>query len=166
VNHVPLTRFYTVRGKYGLWARIWITDDGCFTCLSDHGNYGYWWSHPGCEFREFLCGVDDGYLTTKLSAGEKELDAESTTRRVRDTILRQRREGALDRDEAQNEWDLWRETAFEDEFSRNEWYSHTRLGDAYEYMVYRPPIQVQMFVKHLWPLFVEQLRAELAAEAA
>jgi hypothetical protein len=33
-------------------------------------------------------------------------------------------------------------------------------------MVREYPMQVRMFVKVLWPLFVEQLKAELAAEAA
>jgi len=50
-----------------------------------------------------------------------------------------------------------------------EWANHqTKLGFDYTYDLSRHvrPHAVRQFLKHVWPLFVEQLKAQLAAEAA
>jgi hypothetical protein len=163
----PVTRFYMVRGEHFEWARIWITDDGCFSCLSDFGNYGYWWGAPGCEFRKFLCHIQDDYLMSKLNSGERdEYDADATLKRWQRRICQLRREKELTRDEASKEWTLLENcSGLYSEFDLHEWYLTTKLNCHDEGPgVYRVPIQIQMFVKRLWPLFVVQLRAELAAE--
>lgn len=67
----PITRFYQIKPGQSGWARIWITDDACFTCISDWGNYGHWWGGPGKEFRLFLAGCDDSYLTGCFIAGDR-----------------------------------------------------------------------------------------------
>ena len=163
----PVTRFYSIPRveNWSAWARIWITDDGCFTTISDHGNYGYWWGSPGCEFRKFLCGIDDDYLSRKLAGGERELDEKATIRSVKERILRCRRDSYLSKEEARREWCLMKETDWDGEYSRVQWYDATVLSDAAEVLRYRIPMQVQMFVKHLWPPFVAELRRELASEA-
>ena len=175
----PQTRSYTVRR--GLeWARIWITDDGCFTTLSDHGNFGYWWSCPGCEFRKFLCEMDDYYLSRKLAVGRHEFDGEASVKTIRSRICDLRRQQCLTREQAQAEWDLvhpkpssgWGDgmrgafSNMDNEIEAHEWYVATDLGDAAELLKYRTPMQIQMFIKRLWPLFVAQLREELAQEVA
>lgn len=161
------TRYYAVRMPgTSVWARIWITDDGCFSTVSDHGNYGYWWGCPGCEFRKFLTGIDSSYLIRKLAAGEHELNEQRTVDAVKELILRQRRSRSITADRAADEWRRLRATDFNDEVSRSDWYLHTSLEDAHEVLRYEPPMQVRMFAKCLWPIFVEQLKAELAAEAA
>lgn len=100
-NPNPVTRFYQIKPGESGWARIWITDDACFTCVSDWRNWGYWWGNPGQEFRRFLISCDESYLTTCLMQGDRKTER-----------------------------------------------------------------QVRAFLKHVWPLFVEQLKAELALEAA
>jgi len=159
----PPTRVYHVRGTHHTWARIWVTDDGCITTISDHGNYGYWFTHPGCEFRKFLCEVDDDYITRKLAGGENELDENATDRNVRELIIRLRRARNIDKCQARTEWNNI-PTDWHDEVDRSEWYLNTELPDASEVLSYCPPLQVRMFVKVLWPLFIAQLRAELEAE--
>lgn len=163
------THMYTVRTPNRAWARIWITDDGCFTVISDHGNYGYWWGSPGCEFRQFLCNCDDYYLIGKLSHGDTEYDGEATRQRIREELTHWHDLGEDTREELilLADADLsdvpgftrWLEEDGEDGRRIIEYPERCMLA------VYRPPIRVQMFVKHIWPHFVEQLKAELVAEA-
>lgn len=186
----PTTRFYylrsggqsfwrassAARARVAAWARIWITDDGCFTTISDHGNYGYWWTAPGCEFRKFLCGCNTDYLANKLRHGETEFDGEESVKQIRRHICEWRRDGTLSRERAAEEWELvhpkpegrWargRHSSMVNEIEANRWYEETKLDDASELLCYRTPMQLQMFLKHLWPLFVEKLKLELALEA-
>lgn len=166
MNPSPETRFYQVRvPARSEWARIWITDDGCITTISDHGNYGYWFGAPGGEFRRFLIGCNDDYLSNKFSGGKREIDEHATERGVKERICRLRRAGRLSREEAADEWELQRSTSWTDAHDQMRWYNTTRLDDAAEVLVHRCPIQVTMFFKVLWPLFVEKLKAELRAEA-
>lgn len=159
----PITRFYEIKpGKSG-WARFWITDDGCISVMSDSGNYGYWFGSPDCEFRLFLTGCDDDYIGNKFAGGKTEFDGEGTVGAVREYILRRRRDMRLSPQEARDEWDRlpkYFDTA--EDFAC--WVRETELPDAYEHACYERPHAVQQFVKRVWPLFVAQLREELAAE--
>lgn len=163
MNPKPKTRFYQVRVVKGSeWARIWLTNDGCISIISDYGNYGYWFGAPACEFRRFLIGCGDDYIHNKLSAGEHETDGEATDKNVRAQICALRRSGDLTREEAREEWELRSRTEWCNDFDVGIWYMGTKLTDAHELICYRTPMRVQMFVKVLWPLFIEQLRVELS----
>lgn len=168
----PKTRFYQVRvadGRGSEWARIWITDDGCISIVSDYGNFGYWFGAPGGEFRRFLTGCGDDYLMNKFAEGEKELDQSATERAAKDLVLGNRRDRTLTTEQAQDEWDAVCAVDWQDEYVRSRWYfEETKLVDcgACDVLQYRTPMRVQMFVKVLWPLFVECLEAELAIEAS
>jgi hypothetical protein len=167
------TRLYIVQREHScdVWARIWITDDGCFTTISDHGNYGYWWGSPGCEFRQFLCNCDDHYLTSKLAAGRREWDEDATRDAIRKGIQHLHAEGEDTREES----DLLDEADLESEAGFVRWLdapgeSGERLSRLID-MAYgaglacfQPPVQLQMFIKHIWPRFVAILKAELEAE--
>jgi hypothetical protein len=163
----PTTRLYQVKpGKSG-WARIWITDDGCISIMSDWGDYGYWFGDPAMEFRAFLLQCDDDYLGNKFAGGKKEFDGEETADAARELILRHRREKRLDAEDARREW-RGVPTMFDGEVDYAEWVNHqTELGFDYTYDLarYVRPHAVRQFLKHVWPLFVELLRAELASEA-
>ncbi len=167
-NPNPTTRFYEVNpGKTG-WARIWLTDDGCISIMSDWGNYRYWFGDPGCEFRLFLTGCDDDYLGNKFAGGKKDFDGEETADAARELILRHRRDKRLNADDARREWNGV-PTLFEHEFDFAEWVNHvTDLEVDYTHDLgrYVRPHAVRQFIRHVWPLFVEQLKAQLAAEAA
>jgi hypothetical protein len=171
----PKTRFYNVpREKHEGWARIWISDDGCFTTISDFGNYGYWWGSPGCEFREFLCGCDESYLMGKLGMGRREWDEEATKKSIERELKRLHDDGGED---TREELALLAEADLSSEAGFVRWVDASgdsgerlsRLMDSVycgELAQYQPPVQLQMFVKHIWPRFVAQLRAEIATEAA
>lgn len=164
----PVTRFYSVHVQRPNieWARIWITDDGCFTTISDYGNYGYWWGGlPEIGMRRFLIQVDDDYLLGKLSAGERESDVAETANNVKREIISRRRDGLFTREEARDEWDLLRGVDFSSELGLWDWVRASKIEEAYRFTVDRYPQQVQCFVRELWPIFVEQLKAELAEES-
>jgi len=171
----PTTRLYQLLpGKSG-WARIWITDDGCFTCISDYGNYGYWWGDPGCEFRKFLTGCDDDYLSGKFSGGAREYDGDRTLKIIREKIIYERRHGErrFDRFAARAEWDRARDV-LDDERGFERWIGNCEPEDSVRYAVfyeawdfasYGAPSRVRHFLKNVWPEFVKALRVELEQEA-
>lgn len=159
-----LTRFYSVRDRSWGWARFWLTSDGCLSIMSDWGNYGYWWTHPGCEIRQFLCGIDDSYLLGKLCSGQRDVvDDQGTERAIKGRILDLRRRGVLSRDDARREWDHVSGCSFDNDVGVHEWYLGTELDDAYELPRYEKSPQAQAFVKHAWPLFVVALRRDIGA---
>lgn len=161
------TYFYQVRPARGSeWARIWITDDGCFTTISDYGNYGYWWGCPGMEFREFLIGCGPDYVLTKLTSGRRDkLNGHKSVKRIQEYILSHRRERDWSKERAREEWELLdRYSDLDDIFNQVHWYEQTTIDCAYEYLVYEGSQQAAAFVRELWPLFVEALKRELAAE--
>lgn len=161
----PTTRFYEINpGKSG-YARIWITDDGCLTCITDWGNYGYWWGAPGCEFRSFLASCDNDYLATKLSGGEREFAGQETVLLVQEKILSMRRHYDLTREQARSEWELL-PTCFDSEIEFNDWLHRTKIPDAWDMAVHERPMRVRQFLKHIWPLFVAKIRHELSSEEA
>lgn len=168
-------RFYDIRVKepgFGTrtWGRFFLTSDGSLTIQSDYGNYAYWWTHPGCEIRRFLCrdGEDD-YIANKFSEGERVCDDDASVRNVKREILRLRREGTLSRDQARDEWDLLREhDELSDQVARTRWHDETRLGEhigmVSELFVYVLPYKLQGFMRVLWPAFVEALEREMREE--
>jgi len=173
----PHTRFYTVRKQpHGPWARIWITDDGCFTTISDHGNFGYWWGAAGDNFRRFLCECDDDYVIGKLAHGATEYDGDRTRQAIRELLQRLHDEGEDTRDELC----LLADAELDNEVGFARWVdhcgytgdrndrliAHADVSEVYGLASYRAPVRVQMFMKHVWPLFIAALRAELDAEAA
>jgi len=164
---LPTTRFYQIKPAKAGWARIWITDDGSISILSDWGNFGYWFGAPGCEFRKFLTRCDDDYLGNKFGGGRDEYDGEATRKAIQRVILSKRREQRLDHFAAREEWGLLKGDAVESLFELGAWQVRTALSpdDYFETPVYVVPNRVRQFLKHVWPLFVEQLKAELAAEA-
>lgn len=170
----PTTRLYQIKpGKSG-WARIWLTDDGCFTCMSDWGNYAYWWGDPGCEFREFLTHCDSHYLSGKFSGGVSEYNGDRTLKIIREKILYERRHGVqrFDRYAARAEWDRARdvlddERGFErclNGCEREDSERHAVFYEAWDFASYGPPYRVRHFLKNAWPAFVEMLKAELLVE--
>ena len=166
----PKTRFYQVRVAKGMeWARIWITDDGCISVMSDYGDFGYWFGSPGCEFRKFLTGCGDDYLMNKFRDGKMQFDSHATERAARKLVLKARRSKSIDKETAREEWGYVCDVDWSDEYLRLKWYfEETKLVDwgACEVLHFRVPMHVQMFVKELWPPFVAQLQAELDAESA
>jgi len=161
----PIVRMYNVREKRCGWARFFLTSDGCLAIVSDYGNYAHWWGSPGCEIREFLTHCDIYYVSGKFSSRD-EYDDEATAKGIREYICRSRRDGGMDRERAREEWRLLeRYSRLESEEDIRVWAEKTTIRDYWEYLVYRTPMRLQMFMQKIWPQFIEQLKLELAEEA-
>lgn len=165
---IPVTRFYQVRKAppHIEWARIWITDDGCISILSDYGNYGYWFGGlPECGMRAFLVQAGDDYLINKFSAGEREVDHEATEKAICQQIHELMMAGDFGITEKLHEEEIMTSVDWSSELEQWDWARASKIDDAWRLIQTRYPMQVTMFLKELWPLFVEQLRLELAEEA-
>ncbi len=165
------TWFYDLRFRRYEWARIWVTSDGMISICSDYGNYGYWFGAPGCRgIRAFLVGCDgspSGYIAVKLSDGERAYDGDGVLRDVKKHILDHRRHRDMTREDARDEWDLLEEHGkLEHKEEFHDWYKETKIDCAYEFYADKIPGQLQGFMEHCWPVFVEAVKKELAAEDA
>lgn len=154
------------------WAVLFLDSVGCFAAISDWGNFAHHWPVAGWresgDFRTFIAvGASDDYILRKL-APRLEYDAEETLKTVKDAIRRKRRTQWLSRKRAREAWDQL------DEFDNLvhpelfwQWYqAQTALEDAQEHRCTRRPLDAVQFIEKAWPRLKEQIRAELAKEAA
>ena len=148
------------------WAIAFLDSIGCFSVLSDYGDYGHRWPFawgPG-DFREGFLRFGDDYILRKI-ARQDHYDGELTLRSVKARICELRRHGSWNRAKARQEWDLL--ARCDHLYSREgfgRWYERTSMDDAGEESVYTHAPQAQGFVTHCLPRLREAIRAELARE--
>ena len=168
------THYYALRSDRLWWARIWVTSDGLITIASDYGHFGYWFGMPGCEFRKFLTQCDPGprgYMAIKLSDGRRVYDADTTVRRIREEVVRLRRQKEFDREVARELWNSVTEHNLDEhDHDVRAWLDEELVQDhlgyeAWEYFSRMIPSEVQDFMIAVWPVFVEKLKADLLAES-
>ena len=168
---IKLWRYYLPSENGQGWAEIVLCSSGFFGAVSDWGNHSFAWRAFGDgDFREFVAGLDAGYLEGKLGAcsgHSDEFDAEKSLRAIRTHIIEARRGGALTKEQARKEFDLTKE--LEDEPSQigaTRWYDQTEIQDANELLRYSPPTDLVEFCKRVMPRLAAVLRAELEVERA
>lgn len=159
------TRRYDVRSEQGRWLGTFlITHDGLVACNTYYGSYSYWWTSTGYDdIRRFLLKIGTDYLLGKFSPREV-YDGEATEKNIRETICRCRREGALTKDEAREEWGRMMSVDIQSEFGFMEWCRDSEIGDAWELAVHRTAPQARAFADVVWPRFCLMLREEIAKE--
>lgn len=148
------------------WAVLVVdTDRGFFATVSDWGNYAFLWTHPGCEFRKFLTGLQPGYLHSKLMHGrpnQEVFDGDGTYAFVKDSV-----EALKDSEPAlyETEKELLEEwSTFEALSDFEDWQERTDIGDAWEYHKTFPEPQCRAFCEKVMPRFKKLLEEELAKE--
>lgn len=162
-NHQPVQKFHVSnKGEYG----IFLLDGNTLIIYSSFGSYGHHWSHPGTEIRKFLIGLDKDYLLGKLSPSDwfarRPVDFYKTFQRVREEILRDRRDEDLTKEQAREEWKLSEKILEHHEGYLWEWYEQTGLRDASELTVMKPyPGQLEGLYRYLWPGFTSLLEEQL-----
>lgn len=166
----PITLWrYTVppeADKFSGWGIFLIDSSGMMTCVTDYGNYAFKWSSIGeRDIRSFLCTCDQGYLTGKLDSS-KHYNENATIKHIKETIVEDRKSGALSRDVARTEWDLLCDSDLFSEHDFGEWMKETSYADAYEFAVYNPSAAITAFCERLWPRLVAQLKQQLEQENA
>jgi hypothetical protein len=159
--HLPST------SSFGGWAIVFLDSIGCFSALSDYGDYGYRWPEAGWgpgDFRAFLAGRDPRYVLGKI-ARRDHYDGDATLRAVKEQLCELRRHGSWKRERAREEWDLlalFDGLATREDFGR--WYDRTRLDEAYEFSVFTHPPRAQAFMENVFPRLQAAIREELERE--
>jgi hypothetical protein len=151
------------------WAIVFLDSIGCFTALSDWGNYGHRWPEAGWgpgDFRDFFVRCDDSYVIGKIARSD-EYHGERTAKAIKARIIEYRHDGVFTKQRARREWELLRE---HDDVYRPEhfalWWDSTKIEQAHELAVYDFPQQAVAFMKRVMPRLRDAIRADLAREAA
>lgn len=99
---------YKIRNaEHGAWADITIDakgNTGRISISSDYGDWAYYWGSCGCPFKEFLCGLDLGYVSGKFRA-DNHFDLNATIQAWKEPVLEYRRKGYIDAEEARELFD-------------------------------------------------------------
>jgi hypothetical protein len=150
------------------WAIVFLDSTGCFTTVSDWGNYGYRWDNPGSsvnlDVREWLIARGDDYLLSKL-APEEIYDGPATRKGVEDYLAKQLLEHRATPSWAEDERAALQEYEIQngvEEFWR--WVGGTSLVDAHECMRTQPRPQAVQFIKRVMPRLRNLIREELRTE--
>jgi hypothetical protein len=154
------------------WAYVYLDEaNGVFTSYSSFGNYAYQWRSIGsATLKEFLSDLDFGYFMGKTRNGYMRFDLDATIDGIKRTIIEQRRECSLTREEARAAWDdLPSVDATSADNFFNEFFSSRALmevygGDYCDIARERPDGDSRGFWREIWPEFLKQITA--AAEVA
>jgi len=150
----------------GEWAYIYLDEaNGVFTGYSSFGNYAYQWRSIGSDtLKEFLRGLNFSYFMGKTRTGYLQFDHEATVDGIKTAIIEQRREGAIDRDDARAAWhDLEQIDAgnsvdrFFDGFCSSNPLMKVYGGGNGDIARERPDGDSRGFWEKIWPEFLKQI---------
>lgn len=138
------------------WWIAFIDEAGCFSVLSDFGDYAYRWpSSPESLGAPNLVRAavrfDGGYVLQKLADNDW-FDAEATEKAVKQALVSRDDREVAEVVRIGNEFDL--HTAVHD------YDLHQEAMDG-ELARYDYPPQAREFIKQIWPRIVEQLKAAI-----
>ena len=164
---------YVLKFNDGLdWAIFIIDETGVFSCQSTFGDYTYVWSSFGESFKEFLIKLKPNYLYRKLCKKTK-FSSEKYIESCKKQILKDRRGGYFNKEEAHEFWDFLENTLerFDSpDYTLAQIDNDSSVGrlipDLYE-SEYNPNEHMEYendsvaFVEELYPMFVNILKEEL-----
>lgn len=150
------------------WSIVFVDSTGCFSVLSDHGDWAYRWvtQHTGQDdFRKFLVQIDSNYLARKIGRAEDNavFDGDRTRQDLRKQVIELRREGRWTRDRARREWDLVGEIEGHP-VSFDLFLQSTTIEEAWEFRHTRREFGLDHWSRVSFPRLKEVIRAELARE--
>lgn len=174
------TQTYTLRGEYGLWAKINLEYGPTSVNVmisSDYGSYDYWWGATGSNPKAFLTRIDMYYTMKKLMGGydaTQEPDHESTIRSIKKKIIEVRREYQKDlsKDDAREAWNDM--IGYVNDYGTGEIYYKSMIEhDSFEAIFCDTeaiPFETKLkgqakdFWEKIWTPFTDELKKELEAE--
>lgn len=146
-----------------------------------HSSFGSWansWGHLGQPFKSFLLQAERDYVGSKfMNERAYEFDGEKTMRDLRQRLIEWRKQGELKKEDARSLWDHLQEnedilTSSDHEFiggmeiARAELVPSRQLlrflEEPWEYMSMSLNRCFAGFWREVWPVFLEQLKAEQA----
>ena len=148
------------------WGIIVIdTSIGFFATVSDWGNYSFLWTHPGCEFRKFLCDLEVDYLRSKLLHGREKDQVFLGDATVAAIRLRLEEIKELDPLLYGSELEALDDRLPMERGEFEAWQSETVLPDPWSFGVWGHDAQCTAFCERVMPRFKRMLEDELKAEA-
>lgn len=145
-----------------------IRHSATFACVSSYGTYGYYWSHMGQPFSEFVVGMSPCYLLSKISRRDA-FDEKAFDKWLRKEIFTSRATRE-EKTAAVNRWKELRDSysgrmaahvAYDDTVVFNATSGDWSDSDSDVY-----PLDARMFVERMWPSIVEALQEKQGASAA
>jgi hypothetical protein len=172
----PMERYRLRDAATWAWATIALRDyqrsandatilhGGEILINSDFGNYAYSWGNMGCPLKQFLCGLDRGYIIDKLANGrEYEFDFDGSVVLVKKEIIKQRREHDLDTIDARLAWEEIPTDRCSQDMFIHRLFDCKPLGrEPWCFTTTREKPRFTAFHKHVWLPFIEHLRAEIS----
>lgn len=144
-----------------------------------HSSFGSWansWGHLGTPFKDFLPKAERDYIASKfMGANAYKFDGALTVRELRRRLLRWRREGQLNKDEARQLWDYIEEREVELECSTHDFVGAMQQAETelvatravlrfvrepWEHLASSIDIQFAGFWREVWPVFLGALKLE------
>ena len=158
---VELKRYRVPVGIYDQGGVFIIASDGYFSCVTDWGNYAYWWTGIGDEdFRQFLITADAHYVMEKLNHSEMYgFHLEDTIKNSKKLI----KENVSDKETAKELINELKIISSEQDFYLW-WADKSYLGDLgeVEYVISKKPTgKAQGFMENLWPRFQKLLKDDI-----
>ncbi len=155
------TKTYIVKNRE--YAEFYIREGGenvSVTIRSTFGNFGYFWSHCGENWKTFLKKVDMDYAMNKLSDSSiYAFDIEESVKFVKNDIIELRKTGSLTKEQAREYTDELNSLCDNDERLFMEALSEMKCyNDCYYEMSVKPiKRSIVNFWETLWIPFVESL---------
>jgi hypothetical protein len=155
---------YVIRADHE-WAFVYIDEEyGTFQCQSSYGTYAYIWRAIGQRtLKEFLAGLDFDYFMKKARPDFQIFDFDGSVERMKEAIVRCRREGGCEKVEARAAWEALGEidyTKSQDAFLYQVYSTsdlHEVLGsDFYELAEKEPDGNSRGFWRKIWPELLKQ----------
>lgn len=152
------------------WANITIDaagHHGRIMIASDYGDWQYFWSHCGMPFKEFLQGLDSGYVAGKFGCGNSYFDVDRTVGRYKADIIERRRDDGMTKAAAREVWGelTWLTSSQLPEFClmlEREGRAVMRFYDGTPPLVQTVDPWFRNFWRDCWPVLLETLAAEKA----
>lgn len=171
---VQTWRYHLPNSRGEGWVIAFLDSIGCFSVLSDYGNYGHRWPQAGWgpgDFRSFLVQCGDDYILRKL-APQRAYDGAETLINVKRAIIEARRACARrnrhnghavswSRERAREEWDRLDE--FDIDYIENfvRWADATGLDEPWEYQCNGPDRDAVAFIEQVMPRLRKAIEADL-----
>ena len=161
---------YKIRGaKLGGWADITIDANGKtgrISISSSHGDWAHYWGACGCGFKDFLCGLNIGYVAGKFGCASV-FDFEETIKGWKQSVLEYRKTGSCSAEYARKVFNEIK--GIENDQPSKEYlycmlHNSESLLDFFEGVPYFETIIDPAFVffwNEIWPVLTSQLKQEL-----
>jgi hypothetical protein len=170
---VELYRVRSTEGGSCSWGDITLTcgkESVNVMATSDYGTFDHYWSHCGCDPKEFLCDTDFQYTMKKLTGGKLYIpDPDGYGDEIKRDVIQSRKEDRLTKEQARTSWDEM--LAIQDEHREGDlFYRELMDHEFFEEVFYdfealpcaeKPDHCAVDFWDNVWLPFVAELKLEL-----